>query len=54
MKASKYFPILILLLVIAGVQQLTQMTGTVYYLTQMTMPAYYALLIIVSLSGSAW
>jgi hypothetical protein len=31
MKARKYFPILILLLVIAGVQQLTQMTGTVYY-----------------------
>jgi branched-chain amino acid transport system permease protein len=46
MKARKYFPILILLLVIAGLQQLTQMTGTVYYLTQMTMTAYYALLII--------
>jgi branched-chain amino acid transport system permease protein len=46
MKARKYFPIFVLMLVLAGIQQLTQLTGTVYYLTQMTMTAYYALLII--------
>lgn len=46
MKARKYLPILILLLVLAGVQQLTRMTGTAYFLTQMTMTAYYSLLII--------
>ena len=46
MKARKYFPIFVLALVLAGIQQLTQLTGTVYYLTQMTMTAYYALLII--------
>ncbi|MBU0908535.1 MAG: branched-chain amino acid ABC transporter permease [Proteobacteria bacterium] len=46
MKTRKYFPIFVLGLVLAGIQQLTQMTGTVYYLTQMTMTTYYALLII--------
>ncbi|MBI5558309.1 MAG: branched-chain amino acid ABC transporter permease [Deltaproteobacteria bacterium] len=46
MKAGKYIPVALLALVLIGIQQLTQMTGTVYYLTQMTMTAYYALLVI--------
>ncbi|MBI4792842.1 MAG: branched-chain amino acid ABC transporter permease [Deltaproteobacteria bacterium] len=46
MKARKFFPILLLLLVLIVVQQLTRLTGTAYYLTQMTMTAYYALLVI--------
>jgi branched-chain amino acid transport system permease protein len=46
MKGRRYFPILILLLVLIAVQQLTRLTGTAFYLTQMTMTAYYALLVI--------
>ncbi|MEW6521656.1 MAG: branched-chain amino acid ABC transporter permease [Thermodesulfobacteriota bacterium] len=46
MKARGYLPILMLALVLAGVEQLTSWTSTVYFLTQMTMTAYYALLVI--------
>ncbi len=41
-----YFPIFILILVLVGMQLLTQFTDTAFYLTQMTMSAYYALVII--------
>ena len=43
---ARILPIIILLLVLVGMQLLTQATDTAYYLTQMTMSAYYALIII--------
>lgn len=46
MSIRKYISFLILPLILISLQQLTQLTGTTYFLTQMTMTAYYALLII--------
>lgn len=43
---KRYLPIAGLLGVVIGVQVLTSMTDTAYYLTQLTMSAYYSLLII--------
>jgi len=43
---KKYISIIILLLVLIGIQVLTQVTDTTFYLTQLTMTAYYSLLII--------
>lgn len=46
MKTGNRLPIIILLLVLIGLQLLTQVTETTFYLTQMTMTAYYSLVII--------
>lgn len=46
MKSSKYFPILILIGLVIGVQILTQLTDKTFYLTQLTMAAYYTLVVI--------
>ena len=43
---KKYISIIILLLVLIGIQVVTQVTETGFYLTQLTMTAYYSLLII--------
>ncbi len=43
---KKYISIIILLLVLVGIQVLTQVTDTTFYLTQLTMTTYYSLLII--------
>lgn len=43
---KKYFPVLLLVGVVAGVQMTTHATGTDFYLTQLTMTAYYSLVII--------
>ncbi|MFZ5758556.1 MAG: branched-chain amino acid ABC transporter permease [Thermodesulfobacteriota bacterium] len=44
--SRKYLPVLALVAVLIGLQLLTAVTGTAFYLTQMTMTAYYALVII--------
>ena len=46
MRDSKLFKIALLIGLVIGVQALTSVTGTQYYLTQLTMSAYYALLVI--------
>ena len=46
MKSSKCLAITILVLLVIGIQLLTQATETTYYLTQLTMSAYYALVVI--------
>lgn len=43
---KRYLPVGALLIVVIGVQLITSMTDTAYYLTQLTMAAYYSLLII--------
>ena len=43
---KRYLPIAGLLAIVIGVQLLTSVTDTAYYLTQLTMAAYYSLLII--------
>lgn len=43
---KKYISIIILLLVLIGIQLVTQITDTAFYLTQLTMTAYYSLLIV--------
>jgi len=43
---KRYLPIAGLLIIIIGVQLLTNATDTAYYLTQLTMAAYYSLVII--------
>lgn len=43
---KRYLPVAGLLAVVIGLQQLTALTDTAYYLTQLTMAAYYSLLII--------
>ncbi|RUM37472.1 MAG: branched-chain amino acid ABC transporter permease [Desulfobulbus sp.] len=46
MKSSKFFPITLLIGLVIGIQILTQLTETTYYLTQLTMAAYYTLVVI--------
>ncbi|MDD3618459.1 MAG: branched-chain amino acid ABC transporter permease [Desulfobulbaceae bacterium] len=43
---KRYLAVAGLLAMVVGIQQLTALTGTAYYLTQLTMAAYYSLLII--------
>jgi branched-chain amino acid transport system permease protein len=43
---KKYISIIILLLVLIGIQLVTQVTDSAFYLTQLTMTTYYSLLII--------
>ena len=43
---KKYISIIILILVLIGIQLVTQVTETAFYLTQLTMTSYYSLLII--------
>ncbi len=42
----RYFPVVFLIMLVVLVQQLTQLTGTSYYLTQLTMSAYYSLVVV--------
>ena len=44
--AKKYFPVLILAIVIAVIQLLTLVTGKAFLLTQLTMSAWYVLVAI--------
>lgn len=46
MQFGKYFQVLILIAVVAGIQLLTLYTDTGHYLTQLTMTAYYSIVII--------
>jgi branched-chain amino acid transport system permease protein len=46
MKSSKFFPIAILIALVIGVEVLTRVTETTFYLTQLTMAAYYTLVVI--------
>ena len=46
MKFSKSLPIAVLIVLVIGIQVLTQVTETTYYLTQLTMSAYYGLVVI--------
>ena len=46
MRDSKLLKIALLIVLVIGVQELTTVTDTQYYLTQLTMSAYYALLVI--------
>lgn len=46
MKPAKFFPIIVLVGLVIGVQVLTQITDKSFYLTQLTMAAYYTLVVI--------
>jgi branched-chain amino acid transport system permease protein len=46
MKSSKFFSIAILIALVIGVEVLTRVTETTFYLTQLTMAAYYTLVVI--------
>ena len=46
MKVRRNISIAVLAVLVVGIQLLTQLTGTQFYLTQLTMSAYYALVII--------
>lgn len=42
----RYLPVFLLILLVVLVQQITQWSGTSYYLTQLTMSAYYSLVVV--------
>jgi branched-chain amino acid transport system permease protein len=43
---KRYIPVLFLLALVIGIQLMTHLTGTGYYLTQLTMSAYYSVVVI--------
>ncbi len=43
---KRYFPLLVLIVIVVLVQLVTTLAGVKYYLTQLTMSAYYALLVV--------